>query len=164
MTLPTGPVVHFRTERFHALEPGVLYRILALRIAVFVVEQNCAYQDLDGRDASSLHLTGWLPDGELVACARLLPPGLGHPLHPSIGRVITAPVVRGTGLGRRLMVEAILRTREAWGQDLSIALSAQDYALPFYEGLGFEPSGPGYLEDGIPHSPMILPPGQPFSP
>lgn len=146
----------FRLLPFSALDVASLYAILRLRSEVFVVEQACAYQDMDGLDDRSLHLLGEASCGTLEAYARLLPPGLAHPDHPSIGRVITSRRVRGTGTGRRLMREAIASVAKNWGPGVSMVLSAQDQALPFYRKLGFQVSGPGYLEDDIPHTPMIL--------
>jgi ElaA protein len=148
--------ISFRVRRFDELTLDELYRVLRLRIEVFVVEQDCPYQDIDGRDSQALHLLGETPSGELVAYARLLPVGVAYPEHAAIGRVITASSVRGTGVGLALMGEAVARVRDAWGQDTGIQLGAQNYALAFYGRLGFEPSGESYLEDGIPHTPMVL--------
>ena len=135
----------------HALSPAELYAMLALRQAVFVVEQDCAYLDADGKDLGAFHLLGRRA-GELVACARVLPPGLGG-AEAAIGRVVVAPHARGTGLGRALMVEALDRTRVELGPG-PVFVSAQAHLQAFYASLGFAVCGEGYLEDGIPHLPM----------
>lgn len=120
---------------------------------MFVVEQRCAYLDADGLDPRCRHGLG-VARGELVACARLVPPGAAYD-EPSIGRVVTAPEVRGRGLGRALMREAIAAARRAYpGRDVRIG--AQRYLEAFYRSLGFVPSGAPYDEDGIPHLPMLL--------
>jgi ElaA protein len=146
----------FRLRTFDDLTVDELYRILRLRVEVFIVEQDCPYQDVDGRDPQAFHLLGETPSGELVAYARLLPRGVSYPEAAAIGRVVTSMAARGTGAGLRLMEEAIERCRERFGDDTPIRLGAQDYAIPFYRRLGFEPVGEGYLEDGIPHTTMVL--------
>ena len=139
-----------------------LYRALALRSSVFVVEQQCLYQDLDGSDPH-----GWLVIGslepadavqEVIATARMLAPGLRF-AEPSIGRVCTAASHRRQGLGKLLMTFAIQCTRERH-PGLVIRISAQAYLQAFYEALGFEAASPFYLEDGIGHVEMLLPPGK----
>lgn len=128
-----------------------LYRVLALRSAVFVVEQACPYLDADGRDADAWHLLGW--DGEaLAAYLRVFfPTALDPAAH--IGRVIVAPTHRAQGLGGAVMREGIRRVEAVLGP-VPIALSAQAHLQGFYAALGFEVDGPGYDEDGIPHLPM----------
>ena len=124
--------------------------MLRLRQEVFVVEQECAYLDADGLDPHCHHLLGHDLQG-LVATARLVPPGRVHPL-VAIGRVVTAPRVRGSGLGRPLMREAMRHAAACWPG--GIHLGGQAYLRGFYESLGFAVSGPAYDEDGIPHLPM----------
>jgi ElaA protein len=148
--------IQYEVLPFHELAAADLYEIMRLRMEVFVVEQDCAYQDLDGLDREALHLLGRTGGGALESYARLLPVGASYPGHAAIGRVITSARCRGTGEGRRLMEEAIRQTRRAFGQGVPIRIGAQDYALEFYRRLGFEVAGEGYLEDGIPHSPMEL--------
>jgi len=148
--------IEYEVLPFNDLAASDLYEILRLRMEVFVVEQDCAYQDLDGLDREALHLLGRTGSGALESYARLLPVGASYPGHASIGRVITSARCRGTGEGRRLMEEAIRQARRAFGHDVPIRIGAQDYALEFYRRLGFEVAGEGYLEDGIPHSPMEL--------
>jgi len=164
MTSPHPPAVSWSLRAFDALAPLELYELLALRARVFVVEQRCAYQDLDGQDASALHLLGREapPDGRdgapgaLVAYARLFPPGPDGAAR--IGRVVSAPAARGQGLGRAACVEA-LRELTVRFPAAPVVIGAQAYLLRFYEQLGFEQAGSHYLEDGIPHLPMRRAPG-----
>lgn len=129
------------------------HRVLALRAEVFVVEQNCAYQDPDGKDVVSYHIL--MESGEeLVAYARLLPPGVSYP-EASIGRVVSSPRVRGLGWGRALMEVAIAQTQKQFGTN-EICISAQSYLLKFYQDLGFVAEGGEYLEDDIPHFKMRM--------
>ncbi len=139
-------------EPFERLEGETVYELLALRQAVFVVEQECAYLDADGLDAKAWHLLGFR-DGALVACLRAFPPDVVYPGHAAIGRVVTAAAIRGQGHGRPLMREGLRRAAEAFGP-APVKLSAQAHLRAFYESVGFEVCGDGYLEDGIPHLPM----------
>lgn len=124
------------------------HRVLALRAQVFVVEQNCAYQDPDGKDVVSYHLL--MESGEeLVAYARLVPPGVSYP-EAAIGRVVTSQTVRGKGWGKALMEIAIAQTQKKFEVN-EICISAQSYLLKFYSDLGFVAEGEEYLEDDIPH-------------
>ncbi len=124
------------------------HRVLALRAQVFVVEQNCAYQDPDGKDVVSYHLL--MESGEeLVAYARLVPPGVSYP-EAAIGRVVTSQTVRGKGWGKALMEMAIAQTQKKFEVN-EICISAQSYLLKFYNDLGFVAEGEEYLEDDIPH-------------
>lgn len=139
---------NWKYEPFDALTNTELYAILRLRSEVFVVEQNCVYLDMDGKDAGAFHLSAW--DGEaLVAYCRILPPGLTFE-QASIGRVISNAQYRGMGAGRQLMERAIALTLAEW-QTGHIVIGAQLYLKSFYESLGFRQFGEGYLEDGIPH-------------
>ncbi len=139
------------------LSPLALYQALALRSRVFVVEQACVYLDPDGVDLQAWHLLGHDElSGELLACARLLPPLAKGPAHrqPEIGRVVSAPSARGSGCGRALMQEALLACARLWpGQ--AVAISAQSYLLDFYASLGFVPTSQPYDEDGIVHIDML---------
>jgi ElaA protein len=135
------------------LSLDALYDVLELRQRVFIVEQNCPYIDADGIDPSCWHVIGRNEHAAVVAYARILPPGLKY-AGPSIGRVVTHPKVRGTGLGRQLMREAIKFTDSLFPGE-SIRISAQMYLIRFYGGLGFEPVGDPYDEDGIPHVEMV---------
>ncbi len=128
-----------------------IHDLFRLRAAVFVVEQECAYQDIDGLDPVALHLLG-RRDGELIAYVRAFGPGvIGDDM--VIGRVIVAQSARGTGLGRVLMREAQDRLFAEFGAG-PISLGAQAHLADFYGSLGYAISGPGYDEDGIPHVPM----------
>lgn len=140
---------------FHELSPHTLYEILALRQEVFVVEQHCPYQDCDGKDLQSWHLMGRDETGKLICYTRLLPEGLAYPGFTSIGRVVSAPSARGTGAGKVLMEKSIEMCRKLFG-DQPIKIGAQSYLLKFYEGFGFQSTGEDYLEDGIPHTKMVM--------
>lgn len=137
--------------RFEALGVQGLYEILALRCRVFILEQG-PYLDIDGLDPHCWHLQGRDEAGVLQAYLRVVDPGLKYS-EPSIGRVITAPEVRGTGLGRALMGEGLARCAAQWpGQ--GIRISAQARLREFYAGLGFEAVSGEYLEDRIAHVEM----------
>lgn len=144
--------VSWRVEPFDRLTLSELYRVLQLRQEVFVVEQRCVFLDADGVDPRCDHVLATL-DGEIVATARVIPPGVVHE-HASIGRVVSASSVRRSGLGRPLMERAMQATLDRFGPT-PIYLGAQAYLRGFYEGLGFQVSGPGYIEDDIPHFPML---------
>jgi ElaA protein len=142
----------FSVKAWSDLSASELYAILTLRQQVFVVEQRCAYQDCDGKDPLCRHLMAHL-GRELVAYARLLPPGVSY-AEPSIGRVVTSPEVRGRGFGQLLIREAVKETWERFGGP--IVIGAQRYLLKFYGDVGFVPVGEPYDEDGIPHVHMKL--------
>jgi ElaA protein len=147
-------LITFRVAAFSDLDVATLYAWMALRQRVFVVEQNAAYQDADGVDRHASHVLAF--DGDLlVAGARVIPAGVLY-ADAAIGRVVCAPEARGTGLGRRLMDEALAHLRARWG-DVPVHISAQAYLHDFYASLGFVVDGEGYLEDGIPHWPMTRP-------
>lgn len=135
-------------KNFDALTLAELYGLLSLRSAVFVVEQNCVYQDLDGKDTLALHVLGKQQD-EVVAYTRIFKSG-DYFEHASIGRVVVAPKMRGQKLGFVLMEKSIEAVQQLLGET-SIHISAQCYLQNFYETLGFKPVGERYLEDGIPH-------------
>jgi ElaA protein len=147
----------FSCLRFADLSPYELYDIMALRQEVFIVEQNCPYLDADGRDQDSWHLLGRDATGRLVVYTRLLPRGLAYEAYASIGRVVNSPSVRGTGVGKVLMQRSIEMCRYLF-ENQPIKIGAQSYLLRFYEGLGFRSTGEEYLEDGIPHTKMVLTP------
>lgn len=143
------------------LSRDALYGILALRAEVFVVEQDCAFQDLDGNDAKSIHVVAWSSGDyansifQALAYTRIVPPAVSY-AEPSIGRVVTAPSLRGQGVGVELMERSIAACHRLYpGQEIRI--SAQAYLEKFYAGLGFVPTGKNYLEDGIPHLEMLRP-------
>lgn len=141
-------------SRFADLGIDNLYDALALRCRVFVLEQG-PYLDPDGIDRLAWHLLGRDDAGELQAYLRVVDPGVKY-TEPSIGRVITAAAVRGTGLGRRLVAEGVARCTAAWpGQ--GIRISAQAHLERFYGGFGFVRVGDPYPEDNIPHLEMLMP-------
>ena len=137
---------------FTDLSNSELYAILRLRNEVFIVEQNCPYQDLDNKDQKCYHLAGWKGD-DLLAYTRLIPPGVAYP-QISIGRVVSSPSARRTGIGRELMKVSLEKCRELFG-DKPIRIGAQLYLQEFYASFGFAVSSDIYLEDGIRHIEMI---------
>lgn len=147
------PGASFAIDPLENLTTAEFYECLRLRSEVFVVEQACAYQDLDGLDSASLHLRFVEPPGRLLAYARLLPPGLDFPDSCAIGRIVTSPRARRRGCGRLLVREAIAQCRGRW-PSAPIRIRAQTYLLSFYTDLGFVAEGDGFLEDGIPHQQM----------
>ena len=150
------PNPSWQWSRFSELSPADLYAVVRLREEVFIVEQQCAYPDADGRDPQAWHLLGW-SDREngktLVAYARIFEPGLRY-TEGSIGRVVTAPEVRGTGLGKALMAEA-LRRLEGLAPGQTIKIAAQRRLEKFYLELGFRTVSAPYEEDGIIHVDML---------
>lgn len=132
-----------------------LYDLLRMRVDVFVVEQNCPYPELDGKDIDALHLR-LLDDGELLGSTRLLKPySAQHPV--KIGRVVVSPTHRGKRLGDALMTESIAACERLYPEN-AIALSAQAHLRRFYESFGFVKTSEEYLEDGIPHIDMVRQP------
>lgn len=147
--------MRWECKSFGDLTGTELYAALQLRNEVFVVEQNCVYQDCDGYDLRCRHLLGWAEsDGGpyLAAYLRLVPAGLIY-AEASIGRVVTSPRARGSGAGRELVAES-LRLLDQAGE-AAIRISAQAYLEKFYRGFGFEVVSEPYLEDGIPHIEML---------
>lgn len=126
---------------------------LQLRIDVFVVEQNCPYPELDGKDPECIHVVGRFKE-KVVAVARIVPPGLSYE-EVSVGRVAVSPDQRGKNAGRELMKYTLGLISKIYG-DSSVRISAQCYLQAFYESLNFQASGEPYLEDGIPHIEMLL--------
>jgi ElaA protein len=143
--------VNWECKSFEELTKDELYKIIQLRIAVFCVEQNCPYQDCDDRDQQSHHFMAWKGD-TLEAYTRLLPPGLAY-TEASIGRVVTAPTARGTGLGKELMKRSVEQIHLLFNTT-AITISAQLYLKAFYESFGFQAIGEAYLEDNIDHIKM----------
>lgn len=143
--------LEWHTASFDQLTLDQLHDMLALRIEVFVIEQDCPYQEIDGLDKEAQHL--WATSqGELIACLRVLPPGKVYP-ESAIGRVVVKKTARGTGLGHDLMRKGIDLIRQNYGA-VAIKLSAQEHLKDYYAAHGFLQCGEGYLEDGIPHIPM----------
>jgi len=146
----------WRFARLDELTAREVHDILQARSAVFVVEQACAFQDMDGADPGSWHLFA-RKDGAIAAYCRIMPAGLKFN-EPSIGRVITTGAVRGTGIGRMLMLEALRRTTSLWPGS-AVRISAQLRLEAFYHSLGFATDSAPYDEDGIPHVEMLRPGG-----
>ena len=143
------PVLHQKS--FHELTVDELYELLRVRSEVFVVEQDCVYQDMDGDDQKSIHL--WLTVADkVVALARVCPAGI-HMQEVSIGRVITT--IRGKGYGKQIMLHAIDAAIEHF-HATHIDIEAQEYAKGFYESVGFKQSSETFMLDGIPHIKMTL--------
>lgn len=142
----------FEFKSFNELSTDDLYDILQLRSEIFVVEQNCVYNDLDGLDKVAVHQF-LKKDGEIIAYSRLLKPGTRFSEY-SIGRLVVKQSERGTGLGIEMMEEAKRYIVKEWGAT-KIKISAQSYLQQFYENLGFEIVTEMYLEDGIPHFGMM---------
>jgi len=140
-------------KKFEDLTPAELYAIIQLRNEVFIMEQNCIYQDADNKDQPSWHLAGW-DTGKLVAYSRIIPPGIAFK-ECSIGRVASSPAHRNTGAGRELMKESISKAFDQFNCN-SIKIGAQLYLKKFYNALGFIQCSEQYLEDGIPHIEMLL--------
>ena len=145
--------MNWSLKKFDELTVHELYAIFQLRIEVFAIEQNCVYQDVDNKDQQSYHFMGW-ENKKLVAYTRLVPPGIGFS-EPSIGRVVTSPSVRRTGIGKELMKKSIEKAKELFG-NAPIKIGAQLYLKKFYESFGFVQTGDIYLEDNIEHIKMIL--------
>ena len=137
---------------FAGLSVTQVHDLYRLRSEVFVVEQKCPFQDIDGADPDCWHLLG-TRDGELVAYCRLVPPGTKYP-EPSIGRVVTGARARRTGCGRELMREALARADKLW-PGKPIRIGAQRYLERFYGGYGFAQASEPYDEDGIMHIEMV---------
>lgn len=141
----------WKIKPFKALSADEIYKVLQLRSEVFVVEQNCVYQDIDGKDEKALHLMGEF-DGEITAYARLFRAG-DYFEEASIGRVVVRAAYRDKKWGHDLMREAIKAILVEFG-DTRITISAQLYLKKFYESHGFTAVGESYLEDDIPHIEM----------
>ena len=147
--MSNGQELVLHKKLFRQLTTDELYELLRVRSEVFVVEQNCVYQDLDGYDQKAIHL--WLTlEDKIVALARVCPAGT-HMTEVSIGRVITTE--RGKGYGKQIMLHAIDAAIEHFGATL-IDIEAQEYAKGFYEGAGFKQSSDTFMLDGIPHIKM----------
>lgn len=140
---------------FNALSVDELYEVMKLRVDIFVVEQNCPYPELDGKDRHSTtrHLIGRNPLGEIVAYSRILAPGISYP-EVSIGRVVVAEQARGAGVAHQLMTESMKIAHKYWPEE-NIQLGGQEYLKSFYQKLGFKAVSQMYLEDGIPHLDML---------
>ncbi len=146
-------------KTFDELSVDELHDIIQLRINVFVVEQNCPYPELDGKDRKAHHFFGQTDGGEIIAYTRFFGPG-EYFEQPAIGRVVVNSDHRGDGTGQELMKETIRKMKQLYGQS-DLKIGAQKYLVKFYENLGFESTGQDYMEDGIPHVYMIRKAGLP---
>ncbi|WP_172561686.1 GNAT family N-acetyltransferase [Vibrio furnissii] len=146
-------MVTWQCLSFSELSNHQLYELLKLRVDVFVVEQTCPYPELDNKDIVDgvKHLLGYR-DGQLIACSRLLPPGISYS-SVSIGRVATSPTARGDGLGHQLIREALQQCQSLWPKQ-AIEIGAQAHLSEFYACHGFVRTSAPYLEDGIAHVDM----------
>lgn len=145
--------ISWEIKSFDGLANKELYSILQLRAEVFIVEQNCPYQDMDGKDTFSFHLLGNDENGKLIAYARILPADISF-REVSIGRVVTSPSVRRTGAGMELMEMALQVAETNYGK-VPVRIGAQLYLKNFYERFGFTQVSEMYLEDGIEHVEML---------
>lgn len=141
-------------KTFDELDIYTLYKIVELRINVFIIEQSCLYPELDYKDQKSLHLYAEDDQGDVKAYLRILPPGVSFD-EVSIGRVVVSPTARGTQLGREMMERALKQIVITYGK-VKVRISAQAYLEKFYTSLGFVPVSEIYLEDDIPHMEMVL--------
>ncbi|QLG88920.1 GNAT family N-acetyltransferase [Chitinibacter bivalviorum] len=144
--------IQWRWYHFGDFDSLTLFKYLRLRQEVFVVEQACAYPDIDDLDLVSTHLLGW-HDEQIVACLRLVPPGLKF-AEPSLGRVISAPSARGTGVGHILMEQALIGFEEQYPK-MANRIGAQAHLQRFYAQHGFVTVSAEYDEDGIAHVDML---------
>ena len=141
-----------KVKSFQELTIDELHDLLRLRSEVFVVEQDCVYQDIDGKDRKALHVLGFYND-KLAGYSRCFPPGVYFE-EAAIGRIVVDKDFRDKGLGHKIVEASIEATQQEYGIS-TIKLSAQTYLLEFYRSHGFEATGDEYLEDGIPHIAMI---------
>lgn len=145
--------IEFKIKPFEALSTQELYEVLKLRIEVFVVEQNCIYQDIDGKDSKAIHILGYY-NGDLAAYCRIFDAGYYFD-EASIGRVIVSPKYRDKKFGHDLMKIAIQAVEDNFDKK-QITISAQMYLQKFYESHGFVKTSEMYLEDDIPHIQMKI--------
>ncbi len=145
--------LQWKIKPFNSLSVDELYDVLQLRSQVFVVEQNCVYQDMDGMDKEALHLLGVFED-KIVAYTRLFRPGITFKT-ASIGRVVVDATYRDQKWGNELMKQSIVAIQHHFGES-QITIGAQLYLKKFYENHGFVQSSEMYLEDGITHIKMQL--------
>jgi ElaA protein len=146
--------INWTFKSFEELTVLELYNIMRLRAEVFIVEQNCPYQDADGKDLKSFHLMGYDENKELIVYSRILPRNISYP-EASIGRVVSSSKVRGKGAGKKLMDKSLEIISEKFG-NVPVKIGAQAYLKNFYESFGFVQTSEQYMEDNIPHIEMIL--------
>ena len=149
---PSGNIT-WHSKTFAELSVGELYELLRLRAEIFVVEQDCTYQDCDDKDQASIHIYGTV-NGEMVAYTRIIPVSESSYDTPSIDRVLTSSTIRGKGNGYELMMKAMECCKDNFGIG-GITISAQEHLEGYYEKLGFLRASEPYLEDGILHIKMV---------
>ena len=142
-----------QVKSFNELSLEEFHDIIALRIQIFVIEQDCPYQELDGKDKIAFHLFFKNTSNEVIAATRILPKGAAYE-EVSIGRVVVHESSRGTGLGNQLMADSMQFVKEKFGE-VAVRLSAQKHLEKYYGNHGFTSTGKEYLEDGIPHVEML---------
>ena len=147
-------MITWKCDFFTELSNLELYKIIQLRSEVFIVEQNCVYQDCDDKDLKAYHYCGW-EEENLVAYSRLFDKGISYPNAASIGRVLTSPSVRRKNVGKELMNQSIKEVYHLFGK-VPIQISAQRYLKRFYESFSFVQKSGIYMEDGIEHISMVL--------
>tara|TARA_B100001057_G_scaffold476489_1_gene544587 strand:- start:783 stop:1235 length:453 start_codon:yes stop_codon:yes gene_type:complete len=143
-------IVKFEVKKFNEIDNKTLHNVFLIRSEVFIIEQNCVYQDIDGKDTKSIHIIGKIKD-EIIAYSRIM--SLSNEFC-SIGRVLVKKTSRKKGLGTELMQRTIAEATKKFNEK-KIKISAQEYLKKFYTNLGFNHTGKSYLEDGIPHIEMI---------
>lgn len=151
-------MITWKVKYFKELSLEELYTILRLRVDIFVVEQNCAYPEIDGKDVfeRTQHLLGFNEEGIIVAYSRILAAGDSYD-EVAIGRVVTSALVRGQGVGDLLLEKSLEVIEKSYGK-VNVVLGGQVYIQKFYEKFGFKATSEEYLEDGIPHVDMLREP------
>ena len=144
----------FYIKKYNDLTLDNLYDLISLRQSVFVVEQNCPYEDVDQKDKICFHLLGY-KNKKLIAYSRIFPPDIFHKESVSIGRIVVLKSYRKKGIGVGLINESLNFVESNFGK-INIRIEAQSYLKEFYSKFGFKIMGDEYLEDGIPHFSMIL--------
>ncbi|MBC3927707.1 GNAT family N-acetyltransferase [Undibacterium sp. CY21W] len=147
--------LRWQLSAFSEFNPEQLHKVYQARCAVFIVEQNCPYQDIDSKDPQSHHLVAWDDNGDIAAYLRIVPPGISY-AEPSLGRVLSTQAWRGTGVGKELIANGIKALRQLYPA-ASVRIGAQAYLEKFYASFGFQTVSDIYLEDEIPHLIMLLP-------
>ncbi|MBL6661129.1 MAG: GNAT family N-acetyltransferase [Crocinitomicaceae bacterium] len=142
-----------QVKSFLELSLEEFHDIIALRIQIFIIEQNCPYQEVDGKDKLAHHLFFKNEMDEIIAVTRILPQGISYE-EVAIGRVVVHEEYRGTGLGNQLMADSMNFVRDKYGE-VPVRLSAQKHLENYYGNHGFKSTGKEYLEDGIPHVEML---------
>jgi ElaA protein len=145
--------ITWQCAAFSELSAAQLYAILKVRSEVFVVEQNCVYQDIDGVDLQSLHLIGWSNDQQVAAYLRIVPPGLKY-AEVSLGRVVSSKTARGSGIGKQLLAKGMKLIDEIY-PGAEVRIQAQAYLENFYKAFGFVTVSDVLMKDGIPHFLML---------